>query len=458
MLVLWGWGLKLLLGGGGANVKGMAGFQFFHIEGYARTAAKGKAGGHSISSVMAEAMRVDGACPHVEQPLAPVLLFGSPPSEVEAAAKEWGDTAKDAIGRKLRKDGLCLLAGVVSCPPQFNDAQWQALKLDTVAYLAADGRLVSCIEHVDEAQRHIHFYKIPPPGGRFEDVHPGKKAAMEAKAEGGLKGDQNRAYKAAMRGLQDDFFEKVGVKHGLARLGPARRRLTREGWAAEQAVIEALAKERARLEAGQLDLVSRLEALEAERTKARSIAKQMLEDADKIQAEREKNKAALELIKGKEEEAFKALELSKKAAQKNRKKAAEMATEKDAILKDLRRLEAGKKAGGVVGFFVGQLGKMATLPVAMLMEFVQVKKAEKTLKKANDKTRFLVGELRQKKDEIETSEQEKTRAKRALELAIVRHKKELQTAGEKVANLEAELTALRAVLGPQVSPVKRPRA
>jgi len=185
MLVLWGWGLKLLLGGGGANVKGMAGFQFFHIEGYARTAAKGKAGGHSISSVMAEAMRVDGACPHVEQPLAPVLLFGSPPSEVEAAAKEWGDTAKDAIGRKLRKDGLCLLAGVVSCPPQFNDAQWQALKLDTVAYLAADGRLVSCIEHVDEAQRHLHFYKIPPPGGRLKTSTPAKKPRWKPRHRAG---------------------------------------------------------------------------------------------------------------------------------------------------------------------------------------------------------------------------------------------------------------------------------
>jgi hypothetical protein len=436
----------------------MAGFQFLHVESYARTAAKGKAGGHSVSSVMAEAMRVEGACPHVEQPRAPVLLFGAQPSDVEAAVKTWADQAKDAQGRKLRKDGLCLLAGVVSCPPEFSDAQWQALKLDTVAYLAADGRLVSCIEHVDEAQRHLHFYKIPPPGGRFEDIHPGKKAAMVAKAQGGLKGDQNRAYKAAMRGLQDDFFEQVGAKHGMTRLGPGRRRSTRAAWIAEQATMEALAKERARLEAGRLDLEGQLAALEAEKDKVRAMAKKALEDADRIAAQREKNKADLEAIAAKEEAAMKALEVSKKAAQKNRQSVATINREKAAISKEWARLDASKKAGGVVGAFVGQLGKAAVLPVAMLLEFVRVKKAEKTLQKATENTRYLVGELRQEKAKIEASEQAKIKAKRDLELAVSRHKKELKAAEDRATALEDELTALRAALGPQVSPRQRPKA
>lgn len=438
-------------------VKGMAGFQFLHVESYARTAAKGKAGGHSVSSIMAEAMRVDGACPHVEKPSPPVLLFGVPPSDVEAAATTWADAAKDARGHKLRKDGLCLLAGVVSCPPEFTDAQWDALKLDTVAYLAADGRLVSCIEHGDEAQRHIHFYKTPPPGGRFEDIHPGKKAAMEAKANGALKGDQNKAYKEAMRGLQDDFFEKVGAKHGLTRLGPKRRRLTRDGWKAEQATMEALAKQRIVVDAMLLEAGEQKEALEAEREKVRAMAKKALEEADRIAAEREKNKAALEAIAAKEEAAMKALEVSKKAAQKNRQTVAKIMQDKAEVAAEKARLDATKKAGGRIGAFVGQLGKAAALPVAMLFEFVKVKKAQKELKLATKKTGFLVGELTREKAKIEAEESEKIRLKRDLELAVIRHKKELKAAEEKTAALEAKIKTLKESLRPQVSRAPGPK-
>lgn len=435
----------------------MAGFQFFHVESYARSAGKGKAGGHSISSVMAEAMRVEGACPHVEQPQPPVLLFGVPPSEVEAAATTWAEQAKDSLGRKLRKDGLCLLSGTISCPPELTDAEWEAVKADSLVYLAKDGRLLSCIEHVDEKERHLHFYKIPRPGERFEDIHPGRKAALEAKARGELKGGQNKAYKAAMRVLQDDFFEEIGAKHGMARIGPGRRRLTRAAWVAEQANLEAMAKERARLEAGQLDLQAKLAALEAEKDKVRAMAKKALEDADKIAEQREKNKAAIEEIKAKEEAAMKALEVSKKAAQKNRQTVASIARDKAEISKERARLDASKKAGGVVGAFVGQIGKAAVLPVAMLLEFVRVKKAEKTLKQTAEKTRFLVGELTQEKAKIEASEKETIKAKRDLELAVSRHKEELKAAEKRAAALEAELTALRATLGPQASRVVRPK-
>lgn len=44
-----------------------------------------------------------------------------------------------------------------------------------------------------------------------------------------------------MRRWQDDFFVHVGLKHGLARIGPARRRLTRSQWQAEQQVVRATA-------------------------------------------------------------------------------------------------------------------------------------------------------------------------------------------------------------------------
>jgi hypothetical protein len=81
-------------------------------------------------------------------------------------------------------------------------------------------------------------------------LHPGiaakdfEKAA--AIAEGfdpktaNAKGDT--AYKSALRTMQDDFWKVVGLPSGLARLGPARRRLTRDEWRTEQAAAAATAE------------------------------------------------------------------------------------------------------------------------------------------------------------------------------------------------------------------------
>lgn len=48
------------------------------------------------------------------------------------------------------------------------------------------------------------------------------------------------AYKAAMREWQDSYHDAVAAPCGLTRLGPTRRRLTREEWKAEQAQAGAL--------------------------------------------------------------------------------------------------------------------------------------------------------------------------------------------------------------------------
>ena len=45
-----------------------------------------------------------------------------------------------------------------------------------------------------------------------------------------------------MRELQDNFYEKVAMRSGLTRLGPARTRDTRQVWKAKQQNAEALAK------------------------------------------------------------------------------------------------------------------------------------------------------------------------------------------------------------------------
>ena len=56
---------------------------------------------------------------------------------------------------------------------------------------------------------------------------------------------QNLAYVGAMQKLQDEFHNKVGIKTGLTRIGPGRRRLTRDAWQAEQKQAKAFANAKA---------------------------------------------------------------------------------------------------------------------------------------------------------------------------------------------------------------------
>lgn len=218
----------------------MAGYQFIHVEAYARQAGKGKAGGRSVRDVIAEGGREPGNCPHVEDPQPPKIWLGSL-DQVEREANEWAEQATDEKGRKLRKDGLCLLAGVVSLP-RSQEKNWPEFSKWAMKYLkhTYGDRLRCVIEHVDESHPHIHFYCVAKPGKRFESVHHGKAAAYRARLEGAKKGAQNKAYIDAMRALQDDFSMKVGQPFGLTRLGPGRRRLTRSQWQKEQKQAEAL--------------------------------------------------------------------------------------------------------------------------------------------------------------------------------------------------------------------------
>ena len=220
-------------------------YQFIHVESYSRTSPKkGKNGGHSVASVVNEAIREKNSIPHVENPKAPTYIYGKPLEVLEETCNTWADSMKDAQGRKLRKDALCLAAGVVSMPAETTPEAWEAFKIDAVEHLKAKygDRLQTVIEHTDESHPHLHFYVVPRPGERFEAVHQGKMAAAESKRAGGLKGAQNQAYKSAMRQYQDEFFETVGIKNGLTRIGPGRRRLTREEWKLEQLQVETAAK------------------------------------------------------------------------------------------------------------------------------------------------------------------------------------------------------------------------
>ena len=221
--------------------KAMAGYQYIHIEAYSREVSKQKTKGSlNIRDIIAETGREIGNCPHVANPQIPNVLLGEL-EQVEIEVTAWAESMTDAKGRKLRKDAHCLLAGVISLPRDSED-DWNDFKEKSIEYLKEKygGRLKCVVEHLDESHPHIHFYVVANKQERFENIHDGKKAALLAKSQKKVKGEQNLAYIAAMRKFQDDFNMYVGQFFGLARLGPGKRRLTRSQWHAEQKQAETL--------------------------------------------------------------------------------------------------------------------------------------------------------------------------------------------------------------------------
>lgn len=229
------------------------GYQFFHLEGYARVGSRQERVHHktkkpyvvqklSIDEVVAEAERAQSAAPHVANPKPPIRLHGCSPSEAAERAKTWAEGVRDSKGRKMRKDGLCLAAGVISMPDEMRK-DWPRYREAVVRWLKKQygDRLLSVVDHQDENHPHLHFYAVARDGESFDRLHPGRTAAAAAAARGADKKTQRVEYMNAMRAWQDDFSRECAANFGLARLGPGRRRLSRAEWKREQAQAKAFA-------------------------------------------------------------------------------------------------------------------------------------------------------------------------------------------------------------------------
>ena len=226
----------------------MSGFQFVHLETYAR---KTDPKGRSVGYVLDEASREPAACLHVEVPEPPQVVHGLPLDDLRALHDERAAAAVlvDAKGkaRKARVDQHTLGTVIASHPGGTPDevARWESL---TVKWLrdAYGDALVSVVRHVDEGHPHLHAYLLPDGEMKARLLHPGVVAKGQATSASMAAGDDaktaNRkgdlAYKAAMRSWQDGYWQAVGMPCGLARIGPGRRRLSREAWKAEQAQVE----------------------------------------------------------------------------------------------------------------------------------------------------------------------------------------------------------------------------
>ncbi|HBT0452500.1 TPA: hypothetical protein MA082_005524 [Klebsiella pneumoniae] len=220
-------------------------FQFIHMEAYSLRA--NQQGGknakfnkevkaRTVSEVLGEVLRKEGFCNHIQEPEAPGVLYGDL-NNIEADCKAYHQNHKNidknGKAKALRSDANVLIAGVVSLEGiKENYDDWNKYKTDVVEYLKEKygENLAAVVEHTDEENPHLHFYLVPRSGQRLDELHDGKNAVLELKKKEpkALKGKQNKAYIEAMRVFQDDFYEKVSKKYGLAKIGPARDRVSRK--------------------------------------------------------------------------------------------------------------------------------------------------------------------------------------------------------------------------------------
>nr|WP_181374950.1 hypothetical protein [Polaromonas sp. H8N]AWD72275.1 hypothetical protein pH8NP1_p014 [Polaromonas sp. H8N] len=233
----------------------MAGYQFIHVEMYARSASKltGKAravkGKTRKSStedkawtarqIVAEVRREVGQfSPHIT-PQRPEPLFGS----VDTLAADL-DALDLHPPKGQRKDTPIMLAGVVSSSWPPDDPRSLEWRMDALTYLCDTfgSNLRAVVAHNDEKHDHMHFYVLQPDLKPVKGLHPGHIARKLAADAGEDAKAQTEAYNSAMKALQDDYFNKVAKRHGQARIGPRRERLGRMEWMERKAQAELIAE------------------------------------------------------------------------------------------------------------------------------------------------------------------------------------------------------------------------
>ncbi|NAZ92251.1 plasmid recombination protein [Vibrio toranzoniae] len=242
-------------------------YQFLHYETYSINSTKKS---KSFLSVAREFMRHPNAIPHVEKPLQPQVLFGVDAYEVERIARERAAIAKDAMGRKLRKDAQVVLSAVASAPndmPKEDLVSWtrQTIKWFKKKY---GDNFISCILHVDESHPHLHLTVVIPETtekGKANLKHLHEPIRARQDTDGGRKA-KSIAYKEAYRALQDEYHCAVSSNFGMLRLGAHKQRLTRAEYNAQKAAAKTIADSKKRVIAIANDVAVKQENLKQKET------------------------------------------------------------------------------------------------------------------------------------------------------------------------------------------------
>lgn len=290
-------------------------YQFARLETYS---TKGNSKRRNVAAICAEAARAPDAAPHVAAPLPPTVLYGVDPMRALTLHDDHIAVSKQALrgtGERIRKDTHTLACCVASYPdftrpaaegepsrPSISDPERRAgydrWKADAIAFMLSDAehygrKVLSIVEHIDEDHPHLHSIEIADnPRADCKAAHPGLIAKVAAdKANPQDKKAATRAFKMAMSSYQDDYFRSVGVKHGQARTGPKRRRLSRAAWNAEQREAAAAAERLNALAAEQeAASLAQAEAI-AERRRNIAFAARTQKAASDLMAEAERKAA-----------------------------------------------------------------------------------------------------------------------------------------------------------------------
>ena len=259
----------------------MSGYQFIHVEMYARSVSKltgkgrAKKGqqrkaktedtGWTARQIVAEVRREVGQFSPKITPLKPEPVFG----DVDALAKEL-DALDANPPEGQRKDTPVLLAGVVSSEWPPDDPRSIEWRMDALEYLSKvfGKNLRAVVAHNDEPHDHMHFYVCMPSLKPVKALHPGHIARQKSKDAGEDAKAQTEAYTAAMKALQDDYYNQVAKNHGQARIGPQRERLGRMEWQERQNQAELIAEVQC---ASDLDRAAAASAVELARQDAQQV-------------------------------------------------------------------------------------------------------------------------------------------------------------------------------------------
>lgn len=253
----------------------MAGYQFAHMQTYSR---KGNKANRSSTDVLMENSRVPGNHPHVENAELPNLIHGIDPADIVERIEERVDQAKARLrmsGKRIQVNTHVLNGAVYSHPLKTeqlkiaDDAtrkeylKWRQLACEFAVKDAErmGMEVLSIVEHTDETYPHIHVLSIPKlskdnPRLDAKQCHVGhlagkqaydttlaqcqKQGVSAANAKKSATNAQTSAFKKAMSEWQDSYYNEVGVKCGMTRIGPARSRMPRAEWKKTQKLSEQL--------------------------------------------------------------------------------------------------------------------------------------------------------------------------------------------------------------------------
>lgn len=365
----------------------MSVYQFCRIESFSRCgSAKKKTKSSQFANwnaddVIGEALRKEGHCPHVEKPLTPRIVFGSP-DDLKKSLNDYTKNTKTASGRKLRTDALCLGSFVASYPGRTVDADYDEWVAATLAFVQEKwgDRLRLAVEHLDESNPHVHFLLVENAGKEFrldpvKDAH--RRATEQARANGISDKEVKLSEKNALaieagEALNREFFEKVSSRFGHQKdAGPEAR--TRE----PRAVY--LAKQKAKQELEQAEQLAKQQVEQAEQ-----FAKTILESVEPAKAE-------LETVV----ETLKTTELKAKQVEQHALKVRKtVIAEKKALEREKQALEQADptRLKRTLGRFFMQFATRLILVFALVIARPRQTKlrrmflnARKTVKKLNEK-------------------------------------------------------------------------